>query len=397
VSPEERRETGRGRQQLEELGVPLLQIDDDAGQRLGRLLMDMESNPVAPSEPAEEEDIELDVKATRASFMRHVAGRKFCREQTGAVDFKALQLEFAYLNARGALSNLTLWRGAATNQDSEKDTRGRPAILQPFEAFVLFKVVLRQGMSRLSPFVFGVSASTVSRTFRTFLRAICYIMGKHQPWPSAAAMLACTSVETRDSLGLGSNTVNFKGDATEWAVLKPTAYSSGVWSEYKHDHTMKYNAMILPNDYMVEISRGYAGRTSDNQLHKVDGIPGRLAAATHPHVPVLVYDKGLNNIPSLADNGVMLLRPLGKQSGQVAFRDEDADWCRAISSFRVNIENCFGEMGEFKAFGREIRLTSVADADMIASMVRCTINLRPPRAKNGLEATPVGQAGLIDV
>jgi hypothetical protein len=160
---------------------------------------------------------------------------------------------------------------------------------------------------------------------------------------------------------------------------------------------LKFNVMILCNDYPVEISRGYAGRTSENQLHKVDKIAQRLAAAMQPYTPVLVYDKGLNNIPSLADNGVMLLRPLSKQAGQLALQEVDASWSRKISSVRIDIENCFGEMREFDTFGDKLRLDNVMDASIIASAVRCTINLRPPRTKSGLEAAPVGQTGLLDV
>ena len=54
-------------------------------------------------------------------------------------------------------------------------------------------------------------------------------------------------------------------------------------------------------------------------------------------------------------------------------------------------------MREFDAFGKEVRLENIVDADMIASVVRCTINLCPPRTKNGLGAAPVGQTGLLDV
>lgn len=168
--------------------------------------------------------------------------------------------------------------------------------------------------------------------------------------------------------------------------LPPDAIHSVIFSQYKHDHTGKLNAMVTCDGYVVEITRAYSGRTTDNQLHTAEAIGKRLNEATGVHTPVLIYDKGLNRIQDLCDNGVIFVRPTGKAASQLAFHETDAETNRIVCSLRVTIENTFREMRQFKSFGESRRLKEIAEIDLIAAAVRCLINLRPVRQKkDGIE------------
>jgi hypothetical protein len=140
--------------------------------------------------------------------------------------------------------------------------------------------------------------------------------------------------ETRDLLGLADDVIVMYGDATERPICRPEMLGSSTHSDYKSTNTLKYNAIVLDGGYMCEITRGYSGRTSDNQLHKADGIPERIAQACgDKYKPVLVYDKGLNSIRSFAKNKILLLRPYVKEQGQVTTSAEDARYNRRVAAF----------------------------------------------------------------
>lgn len=396
-SPQDRRETGRGRQHLTSLGIPVFP-SDDLNQRLGQSVLKLEESNRAFDISEQPEEKRASVQR-RADFMTQLeSSAEQCRRFTGMHNHKVLLAHFNYFNARKALNNLTMWHGSVTRKVGNKDVRGRRAVLTPFEAYVLFNVVLWKGMSDFVPYAFGVSMSTAQRTFRTLLPAVAYIGGKHQPYPSADAMQKYCSAEARELLQLNENTIILKGDATEWRLQRPTQIHSAMYSEYKRDHTGKFNAMVTCDGYMVEITRAYSGRTTDNQLHTAENMGKRIKAAAGHYTPVLLYDKGLNRIQELSENGVILVRPTGKAANQLTFHQSDIEMNKIICSLRVTIENTFREMRTFKSFGHPRRVCEIADIDLIASAVRCFINLRPVRKKtNGVEdPIPDDVAGETD-
>jgi len=384
TTPEDRREKGRGRQHLAALGIPAFP-EDDFNQRLGQSLLELEKER-CPESACEEGDA---ASSRRAAFMQQlVESATVCHSFTGMRNHRVLRAHFDYFNARGALENHTLWHGNATRTEGTKDARGRRALLTAFEAYALFHVVLWSGMSHFVSYNFGVSRDTANRAFRTMLRIVAYVGGKHQPYPSPDAMQKHCSAKARELLQLSESTIIFKGDATEWRIYRPTQIHSAVFSQYKHDHTGKLNAMVTCNGYVVEITRAYSGRTTDNQLHTAEAIGKRINTATGAYTPVLIYDKGLNRIQELCDNGVIFVRPTGKASSQLACHESDAGMNRIICSLRVTIENTFREMRTFKSFGQARRLSEIAEIDLIATAVRCLINLRPVRkTKDGVEET----------
>jgi hypothetical protein len=232
---------------------------------------------------------------------------------------------------------------------------------------------------------FAISVSTVERVYQTTLRAVTYIMGKHQPWPSADAMRLNVDAATREQLGLAADVIVMYGDATERRISRPMMLGSATHSDYKSTNTLKYNAIVLDGGYMCEITKGYAGRTSDNQVHAVDNIPQRIAQACGNHRPAYIYDKGLNAIRSFAGNGVLLLRPYAKEKGQVVASPEDANMNRTIASRRVIVENCFADVRDNGAFNDVLQIASITQMDLEATAARVEANTRARRC-SGAEA-----------
>ena len=83
-------------------------------------------------------------------------------------------------------------------------------MLTPFEAYVLFHVVLWKGMSSFVPYTFGVSTATDSQPH--FTHAQCcgslptLVGGKYQPYPSPDAMQRYCSKAARELLQLSEGT-----------------------------------------------------------------------------------------------------------------------------------------------------------------------------------------------
>ena len=127
-------------------------------------------------------------------------------------------------------------------------------------------------MSSFVPYTFGVCYATANRVFRTMLRIVAYIGGKHQPYPSPDVLLR----ESTRAAAAERGHCHFQ----RWRIFRPTQIHSVVFSQYKHDHTGKLNAMVTCDGYVVEITRAYSGRTTDNQLHTAEAIGKRLNEAT---------------------------------------------------------------------------------------------------------------------
>lgn len=309
---------------------------------------------------------------------------ELCLSYTGELNFACLEAKFKYLNAHGVLDRLVYWHNGDTRRTSD-DTRGRKRLLTPFESYVLYKMRLRMGSDAVGGVIrqcFRVSPPTVHRVFSTYLRAVVYIMSNHQTWPTEAAMRANVAAATRVAFGLEPCTIVIYGDATERECLKPARSYGILYSDYKSRTTLKYNCMCLDGGYAPEMSLGYAGKTSDNQLHRVDEIPNRIALACGETPAILVYDKGLASIIEFANNGVLLLRPYAKDVGQVATSAEDSQLNRKIASRRVIIENIFSDARDYKAFGDHFSVLNVVQADLVANAVRCEINTRPWRSRH---------------
>ena len=394
TTPEERVTLQTGRQAVCDAGGRIDDFGVDELTRLGanfRALQDSVaevSDALAALQVASDKTSDVTTQQfkqraadTRQHLMKTVeAFPAQCKGWTDEPDAACLRAKFDYLNAHGALDDLVYWHHGATRRNRLSNA-GRKRALSSYEAYVLFKMRLRLGTSSASFIAhsFGVSEHTLSRTYHTFLRAVTFIMGKHQPWPTSAAMLHNVDDLTRELLGLAEDTIVTYGDATERKISRPSLLGSALHSDYKATNTLKYNAIAIDGGYLCEITPGFSGRTSDNKLHMVDSIPQRIAHACGDTRVTYIYDKGLNAIRCFAEAGVLLVRPYAKERGQVATSAEDAHLNRVIASRRVIIENCFADVRDSAAFGDVLRISSIAQMDLEANMARVEANTRARR------------------
>ena len=324
-------------------------------------------------------------KQRRRLFLEHledVPAR--CKSFTGEESMLLVRLLFDYINARGALDELTWWRSqSAEKQEKGKGDGGRQRELSSFESFVLFLCKLHAGSTTVDLCTnFGVSEVTVQRTFITMLKAVHAILSAHFKYPSLENARRATPTQTRIDLQLDEKVAVFIGDATERAVENPhnTDFHCLVYSQYKSRTTLKHNVVITGNGYMCEISRGYPGSTSDNALHEHDDIAARMAAtgACGAYNIVYLYDKGLTQFLPLEQSGIRVITPWFKESEQTYF-DEQSAHNQGVAKTRTLIEINMGNCRTYAAFDELTRLSSIDLSDLIADTVRCLVNFWAPQ------------------
>lgn len=202
-----------------------------------------------------------------------------CREHTGMPHYRILEATFEYINANGALDDMNWWQGPSATK-RQRGKGGRPRAVSTFEAYVLFLCLFRNGVSNMCTYVqwWGISEQVIRRIYVTMLHAVTTIMGRHQAWPTYEAMKRAVPRKTKVDISATSAAVVMVGDATERRVARPSCPSGFVfYSDYKQYTSLKYNGVCAGNTYLCEITRGYSGCTSDNNLHVAEDLAGRIA------------------------------------------------------------------------------------------------------------------------
>ncbi len=116
---------------------------------------------------------------------------------------------------------------------------------------------------------FGVSQSTVSRIFSTWLVCLYYTFKEANISPSRLVEKYMPK-EFRDTFP----TTRVIIDATEFPLEKPANpdVQASTWSNYKNRNTLKLLVGISPNGVITFLSSLYGGRISDKEITKRSGL-----------------------------------------------------------------------------------------------------------------------------
>lgn len=304
-----------------------------------------------------------------------------CREHTGMPHFRILEATYEYLNADRALDNMNWWHGPRGTK-GKRGKGGRPRLVSTFEAYVLFLCIFRSGIHSMVLYVtwWGLSEDVIRRLYITMLHAITSIMGRHQVWPTYDAVRQAVPPKTKVDISATAEAAVLIGDATERRVSRPSCPSGFVfYSDYKQYTSLKYNGVCACNTYLCEITRGYSGCTSDNNLHLAERLAERMAASAPAGCSLLyLYDKGLTAIDLFAQHQVLLMTPWMKRQQEMAVSQPEASGSRGVASSRITIEQIFGNLRTFKVINEQSRLARGHEMDLEMELARCFVNWWPP-------------------
>ena len=145
------------------------------------------------------------------------------------------------------------------------DLQYKTQTLGPKDEFLLTLIKLRQDKEDLElGFLFGVSASTAGRVFKTWLNFLYYQFKEIKMFQSK------DTVQEHMPQGFKKQFPNTRIilDATEIRVQKPSnvADQRSTWSSYKNSNTLKAMIGISPRGVTTYVSDAYGGSASAYDL-----------------------------------------------------------------------------------------------------------------------------------
>lgn len=202
-------------------------------------------------------------------------------------------------------TNMQYWRGSHSHiaRQEPQNTKSGPARkLTIKEELVMTLMKLRLGLiNDLLGDIFGVSSSTVSQIFNTYIRMLSKLLKPLIFWPSKEKIQDHLPKDLHNYPNLRVTI-----DCTEVFIDRPRhlELQAQTWSDYKKHNTVKVLVGIAPNGAITFLSKAWGGRTSDKKITSECGFlecldPGDLVMA----------DRGFPIQEDLLIRGAKLLIP----------------------------------------------------------------------------------------
>ena len=155
----------------------------------------------------------------------------------------------------------------------EAKPRAKARAVKPEDAFVYVLVLIKTGLElEVAEVVTGVDATTGSRYFVQWLRALSLFFRKMFPYPTREQVMQC--MPPRWVEVYGTDLVRLIIDATELPAEGASSLEAAraQFSHYKHGYTGKFLGGITPIGAFAYASDVYGGRITDPTLVEVSGL-----------------------------------------------------------------------------------------------------------------------------
>ena len=215
-----------------------------------------------------------------------------------------------------------------------------------WEQFLLCMVRLRRGVDteQLAD-MFGVSSSTVSRIFNTWVNLLAqelpeYLFCKEQIKQTLPKIFK-SFPKTRAII-----------DCTEFYIQRPSMPSSQrkTWSSYKQHNTYKLLVACTPRSYISFVSHLWTGNTSDRKITLNSGFLDYV----EPYGDIMA-DRGFCIRDALALRNTTLNIP--PFTNKKCLSSHAVTKTRRIARARIHVERCIGRLKCFKILSELIPLS----------------------------------------
>ena len=182
---------------------------------------------------------------------------------------------------------------------------------------------------------FGVSKSTISRTFIPTIHVMHERLKHLVHWPEREFLRKTMPLQFRQSFGLKVAVII---DCFEIFNERPSNLlaRAQTWSQYKHHNTIKYVIGITPQGSISFISKGWGGRTSDKHVTNNSGFLNKLSPGD-----VVLADRGfdIHEYVGVMDAEVKI-HSFTKGGQQLPAVDVESS--RSIAHVRIHVERVIG-------------------------------------------------------
>lgn len=285
---------------------------------------------------------------------------------TGFSSYAHLKVCFDFL---GPATNHLHYRDSTRVTHERKKTR--PRSLSPLNEFFLTLVRLRLGLLEEDiGYRFGVSQSTVSRIFTTWINFL-YLQFKQIPiWPPREFVQAHMPNVFKQQYP----TTRVIIDATELFIQQPSLpeLQQRTFSNYKNHATYKGLIGISPSGAVTFVSKLFPGSISDKELTRQSGVLDLLQSGDS-----VMADKGFDIMENLAPIGVKLNIPPFLR-GKSQLHPTELVETRRIASLRVHVERCMERIKNHHIFDRILPLSLMDVTDQIFFVCAILTNFHAP-------------------
>ena len=267
---------------------------------------------------------------------------------------------------------------------SKGKRRRKTKLDDPLNQFFLTLVKLKLDLNMVDmAFRFGISSTSVSRYFITWISFLYHQLNELNWYPSTEQVKGTMPTVFRDKY---PSTVAII-DASEIFIETPSdlVLQSSSWSNYKHHNTAKFLVACTPNGAICFISPVYLGSISDPELTKVSGFLEKVS----PGVSIMA-DRGFTIKDLLSAIGADLNLPPFLRGKKQLSADEVAEG-RSIASLRIHVERAIGRMKHFQILTGTVRLKMARVLDQIVTVCAYLSNFHPalvPKPNEDLSELP---------
>ncbi|XP_060075795.1 uncharacterized protein LOC132555464 [Ylistrum balloti] len=209
-------------------------------------------------------------------------------------------------------------------------------ILTNFQKLFLVLMKLRLDLSVQDlAYRFGVSASTVSRTFNRVIHIMYVRMKDLIMWPDREQLRSTMPMEFRKNFGLKVAVII---DCFEIFIERPSNLlaRAETWSNYKHHNTIKFLIGVTPQGVVSFLSPGWGGRTSDKQITENCDLLQHLLPGD-----LVLADRGFDIAESVGLKCAEVKIPAFTK-GKKQLSALEVEQTRKIAHVRIHVERVIG-------------------------------------------------------
>lgn len=270
-------------------------------------------------------------------------------------------------------SSMQYWRGSESHIPRKGNLKSKPGPARKLlirEELLLVLMKLRLALiNDLLGDMFGVSSSSVSHIFNTYIKMLSTVLKPLIFWPH----------KQKIQEHLPKNMANYPNlrvtiDCTEVFIERPRHLDlqAQTWSDYKKHNTIKVLIGIAPNGSITFLSKAWGGRTSDKKITSDSGFLDLVDKGD-----LVMADRGFPIQEELLLCGAKLLIP-PPSSGMEQMTRSNVLKTKQVANARIHVERAIGRMKRYSILTGTLQISLVPLVDDIFTVCAALCNLLPP-------------------